>query len=149
MADSDSSASARKSEGGSPRLARSAGIFGLATITSRILGLAREQVLAYYFGAGDANDAFRVASRIPNLVRDLFAEGAMSAAFIPTFTRELTLEGRERAWHLANSVINALLIVTGVIVLLGIVFAGPLVRLYASEFSQVPGKLELTTYLAR
>src|SRR5262245_66687300 len=120
MADSDSPAEAPRSEGG-PRLARSAGVFGLATITSRILGLRREQVRAYYFGAGDANDAFRVASRIPNLVRDLFAEGAMSAAFIPTFTRELTLEGRERAWHLANSVINALLIVTGVIVLLGIV----------------------------
>ena len=90
-----------------PRLARSAGVFGLATIASRILGLVRDQVLAYYFGAGDANDAFRVACRIPNLVRDLFAEGAMSAAFVPTFTRQLTLHGRERAWHLASSVINA------------------------------------------
>src|SRR5436190_11042933 len=149
MADSDSPAEARKSEGGSPRLARSAGFFGLATITSRILGLAREQVMAYYFGAGDANDAFRVASRIPNLVRDLFAEGAMSAAFVPTYTRTLTLEGRERSWHLANSVINALLLVTGAIVLLGIIFAEPLVRLYAANFADVPGKLELTIYLAR
>src|SRR6188508_1920091 len=113
MADSDSPAEARKSEGGlappkppgeggPPRLARSAGVFGLATITSRILGLVREQVMAYYFGAGDANDAFRIASRIPNLVRDLFAEGAMSAAFIPTFTRQLTLKGKEESWLLAN-----------------------------------------------
>lgn len=150
MADSESPAAARESAGGSsPRLARSAGIFGAATITSRILGLAREQVMAYYFGAGDANDAFRVASRIPNLVRDLFAEGAMSAAFIPTFTRQLTLHGRERSWRLANSVINALLLVTGAIVVLGIMFAEPLVRLYASEFSAVPGKLELTVQLAR
>jgi putative peptidoglycan lipid II flippase len=149
MADSDSPAEAPKSEGGHPRLARSAGVFGLATITSRILGLAREQVMAYYFGAGDANDAFRVASRIPNLVRDLFAEGAMSAAFIPTFTRQLTLKGRERSWHLANSVINALLIVTGVVVLAGMFFAGPLVRLYAGDFADVPGKIELTIYLAR
>lgn len=149
MADSDDSAAARKSDGGAPRLARSAGVFGVATITSRILGLAREQVMAYYFGAGDANDAFRIASRIPNLVRDLFAEGAMSAAFVPTFTRTLTLEGRERAWHLANSVINALMLVTGAIVLLAIIFAEPLVRLYASNFSAVPGKLELTIYLAR
>jgi putative peptidoglycan lipid II flippase len=148
MADSDSPADAQKSEGG-PRLARSAGVFGLATITSRILGLARETVMAYYFGAGDANDAFRVATRIPNLVRDLFAEGAMSAAFVPTYTRTLTLEGRERSWQLANSVINALLLVTGTIVLLAIVFADPLVRLYASNFSDVPGKLELTIYLAR
>src|SRR5262245_41671095 len=148
MADSDSPAEAPRSEGG-PRLARSAGVFGRATITSRILGLARDQVLAYYFGAGDANDAFRVASRIPNLVRDLFAEGAMSAAFVPTFTRQLTLQGREQSWRLASSVINALVIVTGAIVVLGVVFAEPLVRLFASEFSEVPGKIELTIYLTR
>lgn len=132
-----------------PRLARSAGVFGLATITSRMLGLVRDQVLAFYFGAGDANDAFRVASRIPNLVRDLFAEGAMSAAFVPTFTRQLTLHGRERAWHLASSVINALVIVTGLFVVAGIVFADPLVRLFAADFGAVPGKLELTIYLTR
>lgn len=132
-----------------PRLARSAGVFGLATIASRILGLVRDQVLAFYFGAGDANDAYRVASRIPNLVRDLFAEGAMSAAFVPTFTRQLTLHGRDQAWHLASSVINALLIVTGVIVVFGIVFAEPLVRLFAADFAEVPGKLELTIYLTR
>jgi putative peptidoglycan lipid II flippase len=149
MADSDSPAEARQREGGHPRLARSAGVFGLATIASRVLGLVRDQVLAFYFGAGDANDAFRVASRIPNLVRDLFAEGAMSAAFVPTFTRELTLHGRERAWQLASSVINALLIVTGVIVVAGMVFAEPLVRLYAADFAEVPGKLELTIYLTR
>jgi putative peptidoglycan lipid II flippase len=160
MADSDSPAEAQKSEGGlgapkpsgdggAPRLARSAGVFGAATITSRILGLAREQVMAYYFGAGDANDAFRVASRIPNLVRDLFAEGAMSAAFVPTFTRHLTLEGKERSFRLANSVINSLLIVTGLLVLLAIVFAEPLVRAYAGSFANVPGKLELTIFLAR
>ena len=150
MPDSDSPAEARRSEGGPPpRLARSAGVFGAATITSRILGLARDQVLAYYFGAGDANDAFRVASRIPNLVRDLFAEGAMSAAFVPTFTRQLTLQGREQSWRLASSVINALLVVTGAIVVLGVVFAEPLVRLFASEFSDVPGKIELTIYLTR
>ena len=149
MPDSDSPAEARRSEGGHPRLARSAGVFGLATITSRILGLVRDQVLAFYFGAGDANDAFRVASRIPNLVRDLFAEGAMSAAFVPTFTRQLTLHGRERAWHLASSVINALILVTGAFVIAGIVFADPLVRLFAADFAEVPGKLELTIYLTR
>src|SRR5688572_33396849 len=97
MADSDSRAGAPTSEGGHPRLARSAGVFGLATIASRVLGLVRDQVLAFYFGAGDANDAFRVASRIPNLVRDLFAEGAMSAAFVPTFTKQLTLHEIGRA----------------------------------------------------
>ena len=56
-------------------------------MTSRILGVVREQVLASFFGAGAAMDAYNVAFRIPNLLRDLFAEGAMSAAFVPTFTR--------------------------------------------------------------
>jgi putative peptidoglycan lipid II flippase len=132
-----------------PRLARSAGLFGLATMASRILGLVRDQVLAFYFGAGDHMDAYRVAFRIPNLVRDLFAEGAMSAAFVPTFTRELTKDGRPRAWRLANSVVTALVLATGVLVVLGLVFAEPLVRLYAQGFEQVPGKIELTVYLAR
>jgi putative peptidoglycan lipid II flippase len=132
-----------------PRLARSAGLFGLATMASRILGLVRDQVLAYYFGADDANDAFRVAFRIPNLVRDLFAEGAMSAAFVPTFTRELTKEGKPRAWRLANSVITALVIVTGVLVMFGMFYAEPLVRLYAEGFEAVPGKIDLTVFLAR
>jgi len=132
-----------------PRLARSAGLFGLATMASRILGLVRDQVLAYYFGAGDARDAFGVAFRIPNLVRDLFAEGAMSAAFVPTFTAELTTGGKARAWSLANSVVTALVLVTGVLVILGIVFAEPLVRFYAEGFEEVPGKLELTVSLTR
>ena len=70
----------------SNRLARSAGLAGVATLTSRVLGLARESVLAALFGAGNEMDAFLVAFRIPNLARDLFAEGAMSAAFVPTFT---------------------------------------------------------------
>ena len=149
MADSSPPAESGKSDSGSPRLARSAGMFGLATITSRILGLVRDTVLAFYFGAGDAADAFRVATRIPNLVRDLFAEGAMSAAFVPTFTRQLTLNGRDRAWHLSSSVINALLLVTGAVVAAGILFADPLVRLFAADFAAVPGKLELTIELTR
>lgn len=132
-----------------PRLARSAGVFGLATFASRILGLVRDQVLAFYFGAESTADAFRVAGRIPNLVRDLFAEGAMSAAFVPTFTRQLTLHGRERAWTLASSVINSLILVTGILVLAGLVFAEPLVRTFAPEFSTVPGQVELTVHLTR
>src|SRR5512136_2525061 len=90
------------------RLARSAGVIGLATTASRLLGLVRDQILAYFFGAGNAMDAFNVAFRIPNLLRDLFAEGAMSAAFVPTFTRRLTTEGPAAAWRLGNIVINAL-----------------------------------------
>ncbi len=118
-------------------------------MASRVLGLVRDQVLAYLFGAGDAMDAYRVGFRIPNLLRDLFAEGAMSAAFVPTFTRHLQESGRESAWRLANLVVTALAVITGVLVLLGIVFAEPLVRLLAAEYEQVPGKLPLTVTLAR
>ncbi|HUK33786.1 MAG TPA: murein biosynthesis integral membrane protein MurJ, partial [Vicinamibacterales bacterium] len=118
-------------------------------MASRILGLARDQVLAAFFGAGSDMDAFIVAFRIPNLVRDLFAEGAMSAAFVPTFTRRLTLDGKPQAWSLANHLISALLLVTGVLVVVGIVFAAPITSAYARDFGSVPGKLELTVRLTR
>src|SRR5206468_10583498 len=131
------------------RLARSAGVAGAATLVSRLLGLARDQMLAALFGAGNEMDAFVVAFRVPNLVRDLFAEGAMSAAFVPTFTRELTLRGKGDAWRLGNNVLNALIVVTGVIVVAGMIFARPLIELYAGEFARVPGKLELTVRLTR
>jgi putative peptidoglycan lipid II flippase len=118
-------------------------------MTSRILGVVREQVLAAYFGAGNAMDAYNVAYRIPNLVRDLFAEGAMSSAFVPTFTRHVTNQGKESAWRLGNLVINALIVITAGLVVLGIVFAEPLVSLFASAYREVPGKLELTVFLTR
>jgi len=133
----------------SARLAKSAGIIGSATLTSRVLGVVRDQVLAYLFGAGNSMDAFNVAYRIPNLMRDLFAEGAMSAAFVPTFTRRLTQQGKASAWHLGNQLINALVVVTGVLVLIGIIFARPLTELLAGEYAAVPGKLELTVTLTR
>ena len=133
----------------SPQLARSAGVIGAATMTSRVLGLVRDQVLAFLFGAGDQMDAYNIAFRIPNLVRDLFAEGAMSAAFVPTFTRTLANEGRERAWRLGSLVVNALLLATGAIALAGMVFAGPLTNAFAGAYAAVPGKLELTASLTR
>ena len=130
-------------------LARSAGVIGTATLTSRLLGLVRDQVLAWLFGAGNAMDAFYVAYRIPNLMRDLFAEGAMSAAFVPTFTRHLKQQGKAAAWRLGNQLINALLVVTGLLVLLGIIFARPVTELIAGDYAAVPGKLELTATLTR
>ncbi len=135
--------------GSGSRLARSAGLIGIATMASRILGLVREQVLAYLFGAGNEMDAFKVAFRIPNLFRDLFAEGAMSAAFVPAFTRRLAHGGKAEAWRLGNHVVNALFAVTLALVVLGIVFARPLVGLFASDYSSVPGKIELTVQLTR
>jgi len=118
-------------------------------MTSRILGVVREQVLAALFGAGNAMDAYNVAYRIPNLVRDLFAEGAMSSAFVPTFTRHLTTQGKASAWRLGNLVVNSLMVITACLVIAGIVFAEPLVTLFASAYRGVPGKLELTVFLTR
>ncbi len=100
------------------QLVRSAGVVGVATMTSRILGLVRDQVFAFFFGAGDAMDAYRIAFRLPNMLRDLFAEGAMSAALVPTFTRAVAAGGPERASRLGSNVINVLLIISGAIVLI-------------------------------
>ena len=122
---------------------------GIATLASRVLGLARDTVLAALFGAGNQMDSFVVAFRIPNLVRELFAEGAMSAAFVPTFTKHLTLKGKDDAWRLGNNVLNALLLVTGALVVIGFLAARPLVSGYAGDYAAVPGKLDLTITLAR
>jgi putative peptidoglycan lipid II flippase len=132
-----------------PTLIRSAGVIGIATMTSRVLGLVRDIVLANFFGAGDAMDAFRIAFRLPNVLRDLFAEGALSAALVPTFTRALAAGNRRAAWRLASNVLSVLLLISGVCVLGGILFAEPLVGLYAAGFRAVPGKLELTIRLTR
>lgn len=130
-------------------LARSAGVISLATLSSRVLGLVREATVGAFFATGPAADAFAVATRIPSLLRDLLAEGAMSAAFVPTFTRHLERHGHRRAWRLGSQVINALLLVSISVVVLGIVFARPLVELYAGSFAAVPGKLETTVALTR
>lgn len=130
-------------------LARSAGLVSVAVMASRLLGLIRDQVLLIAFGMGDKMDAFNVAFRLPNLVRDLFAEGAMSAAFVPTFTRELHNKGKQAAWDLGNLVISGLIVATGIISLLGILCAEPLTRWIASGYEKTPGKIELTIELTR
>ncbi|HZI89502.1 MAG TPA: murein biosynthesis integral membrane protein MurJ [Candidatus Polarisedimenticolia bacterium] len=139
----------RPAAGREAGLARAAGVVSLATLASRALGLIREQVFAAFFGAGFAVDAFQVAFRIPNLLRDLFAEGAMSAAFVPTLTRVQEREGPEAAMRLANLVMNFLLVTVSAVCLLGILFADRLVPWMAPGFGQVPGKLELTTQMTR
>jgi putative peptidoglycan lipid II flippase len=130
-------------------IARAAGVISIATFVSRVLGLIREQVFAIFFGAGFAVDAFQVAFRIPNLLRDLFAEGAMSAAFVPTLTATRERQGNEAAFRLANLVINFLIVVLAAICLIGILGARWFVPLLAPGFGRVPGKLELTTLMTQ
>ena len=130
-------------------VARSARTVSIAVFGSRILGLVREQVFASLFGASREFDAFVTAFRIPNLLRDLFAEGALSAAFVTTFTQKLANEGEKSAWRLANIVLNALIIVLGVISVLGIFVAPWLVDAIAPGFRDIAGKTDLTILLTR
>lgn len=121
----------------------------VAVFLSRILGLVREQVFAALFGAGYAIDAFVVAFRIPNLLRDLFAEGALSTAFVTVFSQYDLRQGTERTWRLANNVIVCLTLLVGGISLLGIFFSPQLVQLMAPDFALVAGKLELAASMTR
>jgi putative peptidoglycan lipid II flippase len=128
---------------------RSAGMVSVAMAMSRATGLLREIVMARLFGAGFVYDAFLLGFRIPNLTRDLFAEGALSSAFVPIFTQTLAHKGRKEAALLSNLVASALIIVVGLFCLAGIVFTPAWVDLLASGFHQVPGKFELAVKLTR
>src|SRR6202167_4960931 len=126
---------------------KAAGIIGLAVMCSRLLGLAREQIFAALFGGGAAMDAFTAAFRIPNLLRDLFAEGALSTAFTPTFSKTIARSGDPAAWRLANKVATMTAAVLGVICIAGMVFAAALVGVLAPGFD--PDKAALTAELTR
>jgi putative peptidoglycan lipid II flippase len=128
---------------------RSASIVSAAVALSRVSGLVREMVMARLFGASLAYDAFLLAFRIPNLTRDLFAEGALSSAFVPKFTEYLNHRSREEAAQLANLVATALIMLVGGFCLLGMAASPWLVGLLAPGFHQVPGKFELAVSLTR
>lgn len=125
------------------RAASSALAMSAATAISRVLGLVREQVIAALFGAGMATDAYNTAFRIPNLARDLFAEGALGSAFLPVFSERLRNAGRSEAFRLASLVLNSLLIIVGALTVLILVFSRELTWLLASGFFEIPGKAEL------
>src|SRR5450755_735247 len=126
---------------------KAAGIIGLAVMCSRLLGLAREQIFAALFGGGMAMDAFTAAFRIPNLLRDLFAEGALSTAFVTTFSKTIARSGDAAAWRLANKVATLTLVVLGSICVAGMVFSSQLVGVIAPGFD--PQKTALTAQLTR
>ena len=138
-----------RAQHGRASVARNAGVISLAVTASRVLGLVRDQVFAVLFGAGLQYDAFLTAFRIPNLLRDLFAEGALSAAFVTTFTQVQQSKGQEEAFRLSNRVATALVLVLSVISVLGWIFARSIVYWLAPGFYDVPGKAELTIHLTR
>src|SRR3989441_6929485 len=127
---------------------RATGVVGIAILCSRLLGLIREQVFAGLFGAGRNLDAFLMAFRVPNMLRDLFAEGALSTAFITTFSKKIVTEGDEPAWRLANKVATLTAVFMSAVTVLGIVFAPPLIELLTWG-AWSPDKTALTILLTR
>ncbi|MDD5556825.1 MAG: murein biosynthesis integral membrane protein MurJ [bacterium] len=130
------------------RIARSASVVGAATLVSRILGLAREMVILNLFGT-HLTDAFYAAFRLPNTLRYLMGEGALSAAFIPVFSDCLHKRGRREAWELATAVLLWLLVVAGGVAAAGMLCAPWIVRTLLAGFAADPEKLALTAGLTR
>jgi len=127
---------------------RATGVVAIAILCSRLLGLIREMVFAGLFGAGKNLDAFLMAFRLPNLLRDLFAEGALSTAFITTFSKKIAVEGDDAAWRLANKVATLTAVFMSAVTLLGVIFAPQLVDLLTWG-SWSPDKTALTILLTR
>jgi putative peptidoglycan lipid II flippase len=130
-------------------LLKNASIVGVGTLLSRVAGLVRDQVTAFYFGAGPVADAFFVAFRLPNLLRRLLAEGALTPAFVPIFTEKLVKEGPLEAGILFRGVFSFMAIVLAMITVLGIIAAPFLTRLIAPGFAADPELFELTVLLSR
>ncbi len=131
------------------RIAKAAGLMSIATFISRILGYIKDMILARYFGASGIADVFFVAFRIPNLLRELFAEGSMSSAFVPVVTEYQTRHGRQEADMLVRSVFIFILIVVGLICIIGIIFSPTIVTLIAPGFLKDPEKFANTVLLTR
>jgi len=128
----------------------SAAIVGISVMGSRLMGVIREQVFAYMFGTTMFADAFIAAFRIPNLLRDLFAEGALSTAFTTTFTKTWEKEGDAQAWHLARLVLSTLTLILGAICILCVILGPEVVYLTSSGWgSKQPETFALTVSMTR
>src|ERR1700724_1689508 len=133
-----------------PRVStRATGVVGIAILCSRLLGLIREQVFAGLFGAGKNLDAFLMAFRLPNLLRDLFAEGALSTEFITTFSKKIATEGDESAWRLGNKTATLTAVFMSVVTLLGIIFAPQIIYVMTGFGGWSPEKTAITILLTR
>ena len=149
----------KSAENNNQNVTRAAGIVSIAVMGSRILGLAREAAIAYYFRSKFSGDAFYLAFRIPNFLRDLFGEGILSKAFITTFLATETEDGEEAAWNLANRIFNLTFLILMGITVLGIAFAPAIVDVLArqdfdeqldiTEHHGFDTKVELTVYLTQ
>ena len=130
-------------------LIKSTGVIGFATAISRILGFVRDIVIAGFFGTAIYAQAFVVAFRIPNLLRDLIGEGATNAAFVPVLTEELTKKGREEFFRLAQVILNVLFIVLLILTVIGVLASPLIVKLIAPGFSVDKEKFDVTVKLTQ
>lgn len=130
-------------------MTKAAGIVSASTFISRIFGLVRDLVFAWFFGAGIYADAFIAAFRIPNLLRRLFGEGSLSIAFVPVFSEYLANKGEDEAFKMARSAIRLLSIILFVVALCGIIAAPFIIRAIAPGFTESPEKFEITVTLTR
>lgn len=128
---------------------KAVGILGSATMLSRIMGMVRDMVVSRLFGAGMATDAFFAAFQIPNMLRRFFAEGALTSAFVPTFSSTLTNDGEERARELANTCFSLLTVIMAAVTVAGMAFSPYIVGLMYPGFHEIPEKFELTVTLNR
>jgi putative peptidoglycan lipid II flippase len=131
------------------KIAKAAGLMSAATFISRILGFARDMIFAFYFGATGVSDTFFQAFKIPNLLRELLAEGSMSSAFIPVLTEYREKHGEKEAGRLVKIIFTFILAIVGLICLLGIVFSPAIVTVMAPGFLSSPEKFTLTVLLTR
>ena len=131
------------------KVAKAAGVVGLATMLSRIFGFIRDMVVAAFFGAGLITDAFFVAFRIPNLLRRLLGEGSLTVSFVPVFTEYLNKKSKEEAFELANIVFTILSITLVVVSIAGVIFSPLIVTIMAPGFTRVPAQYDLTVFLNR
>ncbi len=131
------------------QIVRAAGVLGFATIISRIMGMVRDMTVSRLFGAGLATDAFFAAFQIPNMLRRFFAEGALTAAFVPTFSEYYTKRSKQEARDLANSCFTLLTIVMATLTILGMIFSPLVVGIMFPGFKELPGKFDLTVLLNR
>jgi len=131
------------------RLVRSTFAVAAPTLISRIFGYIRDVMQAFYLGTGRGADAFYIAYIIPNLLRRLTGEGAMTAAFVPVFTQLRKEKSREELWKFANAFFFDLTLIMTLLAVLGIVFSPLLVKIITPGFGDVQGKWELTIFLTR
>jgi len=131
------------------KIAKAAGVMSAATFISRVLGFARDMIFAFYFGATGVSDTFFQAFKIPNLLRELLAEGSMSSAFVPVLTEYRQKHGEEEAVRLVRITFTFILVVVGLLCILGIIFAPAIVTVVSPGFVKSPGKFSMTVLLTR